>query len=110
MSSRIAVTSARLDDAGEMAEFLLPIPNGEDLKKLLEARRAVTSRAYDDDTGTARFVVSDGDVVKCFLITDITIDQAEMIAAACFANPVWNEAGFREDVEQALGPTFDPAV
>ncbi len=109
MSSRISVASAKLDDAVEMAAFLLPIPNGAGLRKILEPRQAVTSRAYDDDTGTARFVVSDGDVVKCFSITDITIDQAEMIAAACFANPVWNEAGFREDVEQALGPTFDPS-
>lgn len=34
-----------------------------------------------DGAGAARFVESDGDIVKCFMVTDITIDQAEMIPA-----------------------------
>jgi hypothetical protein len=46
-------------------------------------------------------------VVKCFAVTDITIDQAEMIAAACIDIPGLDEAGFREAVAQSLGPTID---
>jgi len=92
-----------------MAEFLSAIPNSEDLAKVLHLGEPVASRAYDDDTWTARFVASDGRSVKCFAVTDITIDQAEMIAAASVLNPTLDETEFREAVAQSLGPTFDPA-
>jgi hypothetical protein len=107
MNTKISLATARLDDAAAMAKFLSGIPNSEDLGKVLQKREAVSSRAYDDETWTARFVVSDGRVVECFAVTDITIDQAEMIAAAWILIPVMDEAGFREVVAQALGPTID---
>lgn len=93
-----------------MAKFLSAIPNGEQLSRVLHSRETVSSRAYDDDTWTARFVVSDGHIVRCFAVTDITIDQAEMIAAACVGISVVDEAHFREVVAESLGPTFDPAA
>ncbi len=93
-----------------MAGFLAAIPNGEALAPLLHRGELMSSRAYDDETWTARFVSSDGQVVKCFAVTDITIDQAEMIAAACADHPAQDEADFRETVAQSLGPTFDPAM
>jgi hypothetical protein len=107
VSTKISFATARLDDAAAMAKFLIGIPNGEELGKVLQNKEAVSSRAYDDETWTARFVVSDGQVVKCFAVTDITIDQAEMIAAACIDIPALDEAGFREVVAQSLGPTID---
>jgi hypothetical protein len=107
VSTKISSATARLDDAAAMARFLSGIPNGEDLGKVLQRREAVSSRAYDDETCTAHFVASDGQVVKCFAVTDITIDQAEMIAAACIDIPGLDEAGFRELVAQSLGPTID---
>jgi hypothetical protein len=107
MSAKISFATARLDDAAAMAEFLSRIPNGEELGKVLQNRQAVSSRAYDDETWTARFVDSDGRVVRCFAVADITIDQAEMIAAACIDVPALDEAGFREVVAQSLGPTVD---
>jgi hypothetical protein len=98
-----------LDDAVAMAGFLSAIPNSEALAQLLRKGEGLSSRAYDDETWTARFVSSDGQVVKCFAVTDITIDQAEMIAAACADSPALDESDFREAVAQSLGPTFDPA-
>ena len=92
-----------------MAKFLADIPNGEELAKVLQDRESVSSRAYDDETWTARFVSSDGQAVKCFTVTDITIDQAEMIAAACTDILGCDEAGFREAVARSLGPTFESA-
>jgi hypothetical protein len=109
MSTRILLTSARLDDAEAMDQFLLDIPNRDDLAKVLHNGTPVSSRAYDDETWTARFVASDGRMVKCFAVTDITIDQAEMIAAACIDISAWDEALFRETVAQSLGPTIDSA-
>ena len=90
-----------------MAKFLAPIPNGERLAKVLEDRHPLASRAYDDETWTARFVASDATEVKCFTVSDITIDQAEMIAAACPDIRELELAEFRRTVEQALGPTLE---
>jgi hypothetical protein len=109
MGNRISLLSAALPDAAAMTRFLAAIPDGDRLASLLQLGRPVNSRAYDDDTETARYVVSDGADVKCFVVTGVTIDQAEMIAAACLTLPAWEEAAFREAVEVALGPTFDPA-
>ena len=107
MSTKISCAMARLDDAAAMARFLSAIPNGAALGKILRDNKPVSSRAYDDDTWTARFVASDGLAVKCFTVSDITIDQAEMIAAACLDTFAWDEAGFRRAVAEALGPTLD---
>jgi hypothetical protein len=90
-----------------MADFLAAVPNGDDLRKVLENGKAVSSRAYDDETWTARFVASDGRVVKCFTVSAITIDQAEMIAAACLDTFAWDESAFGAAVAEALGPTLD---
>ena|SRR5580658_9332084 len=109
MSTRISCARARLDDAASLRKFLADIPNSEDLAKVLHLGEAVSSRAYDDETWTARFVASDGVSVKCFAVTDITIDQAEMIAAACMDVFGCDETGFRELVARSLGPTLDSA-
>ena len=41
MATQIVTTTARLDDEAEMAEFLLPIPNGELLAGLARSRDAL---------------------------------------------------------------------
>jgi hypothetical protein len=102
MNSAIVTTKARLDDAAEMANFLLPIPNAEQLAIVLEVRKPVSTRAYEDETMTARFVESDGNVVMCFTISGITIDQAEMIEVEWEAICALDEAAFRKTAERIL--------
>jgi hypothetical protein len=109
MSSTISMATARLDDSVSMAEFLAAIPDGDQLAKVLARGTPLASRAYDDDAWTARFVATNGKIVKCFTITDITIDQAEMIAAVGSDFVEVDESAFRELVALALGPTFEPA-
>jgi hypothetical protein len=109
MLREIITTTGRLDDDAEMAKFLLPIPNGEQLGKVLEDRRPVSTRAYDDETQTARFVESDGDIVKCFMVTDITIDQAELITAEWEGICALDESEFRKAIERALHDSIDRA-
>ena len=110
MSTQIAMATARLDDAEAMARFLAPIPNGDRLARVLETSHPMASRAYDDDTWTARFVASDTNLVKCFTVSEITIDQAEMIAAACPDVGGLTLDEFRQAVQLALGPTLDADV
>jgi hypothetical protein len=104
----ISLATALLADPGAMAKFLSPIPNGDALAKVLDAGKPVSSRAYDDDAWTARFVSSDGVRVKCFTVSNITIDQAEMIAAVCADFSAWQEPEFRDMVNEVLAPTPDP--
>ena len=102
MASAIVTTRARLDDDSEMAQFLSPIPNGQELAKVLKGGNPVSTRAYEDETRTARFVESDGNAVFCFTVSDITIDQAEMIEAAWAAIGAFDESAFRRTVERVL--------
>jgi len=105
---RIFTAIARLDDGAAMAQFLAPIPNSGQLAEVLATSGAVSTRAYDDESRTARFVSSDGAVAMCFTVTDITIDQAEMIATECDALLEWSNDAFRKAVARALGADFEP--
>ncbi len=102
MIMAIVITTARLDDEAEMAKFLSPIPNAEQLTEVLKDRKPVSTRAYEDETWTARFVECDGKLVMCFTVSDITIDQAEMIEAAWEGICVLDETAFRKTVERVL--------
>ena len=102
MNTVVDTTTARLDDEAAMAKFLSTIPNGEELGKVLDGRDPLSTRAYDDATETARLVESDGGTVMCFRVTDITIDQAEMITAEWEGISALNETEFRKAVERAL--------
>jgi hypothetical protein len=110
MATRIVTTSAHLDDVAAMADFLLPIPNGEQLAKVLEARNPVSTRAYEDETDTARFVESDGRTVMCFEVSGITIDQAEMIETEWEGVCALDEARFQQAVERALHEPIDSVI
>jgi hypothetical protein len=108
MKPIIISSQAHLDDQAAMVQFLAPIPNAEELAKVLAERQPITTRAYQDETFTARFVASDGAVVRCHTIPDITIDQAEMIAIACEGAEDWSEQAFRSVVESTLGDNAGP--
>jgi hypothetical protein len=97
------VSVARIDDARAMSAFLASIPDSAELAELLGGTRPLNTRAYDDENQTARFVISDGEIVTCFTVTDITIDQAEMITLECEKSDAWSEAEFREAAIRALG-------
>jgi hypothetical protein len=97
------VSVARIDEPRAMAAFLASIPDSAELAELLGTTRPLNTRAYDDENQTARFVISDGEIVTCFTVTDITIDQAEMITIECEKSDAWSETAFREAAVRALG-------
>ena len=99
----IVTTTARLDNHEEMTKFLAAIPDSEELAKILDAGKPLSTRAYEDETWTARFVESDGKTVMCFKIGPVTIDQAEMIELQWERNVALSETAFKKTIEQALG-------
>ena len=103
MDAEIETITARLDDGAEMTLFLASLPDSTELAKLLDAGKPVSTRAYEDETWTARFVESDGQTVMCFKIAPVTIDQAEMIEMQWERNIALSETAFKTAVEQALG-------
>lgn len=103
MDAEIETISARLDDVADMTRFLASVPDAQELAKVLDDRKPVSTRAYEDETLTARFVESDGRTVMCFKIAPVTIDQAEMIEMQWERNIALSETAFKRAVEQALG-------
>jgi len=102
MARKIFTTTARLGNPDDMARFLTPIPNGEQLGTVLHLGTPVSTRAYEDETETARFVESDGNIVMCFAVPGITIDEAELITAEWEGICAPDEAAFEATVERAL--------
>lgn len=109
MSTRLVTTTARLDDEAETARFFAPIPNADRLAAVLADREPVSTRAYEDETQTARFVESDGDNIMCFTLSEITIDQAELIEAAWEGICALDANAFQKTVEQILGISLQPS-
>jgi hypothetical protein len=103
MDAEIETLTARLDDVAEMTRFLASVPDSTELAKVLDDRKPVSTRAYEDETWTARFVESDGRTVMCFKIAPVTIDQAEMIEMQWERNVAMSETAFKRAVERALG-------
>jgi hypothetical protein len=102
MDRKITESQAKFADAAQMAVFLAAIPDAEDLAALLMERKAVSTRTFDDDAMIARFVRSNGATVACYTVQDVTIDEAEMIAAQCELLDEWNLESFSGAVHLAL--------
>jgi hypothetical protein len=101
---KITESHARFADAAQMAIFLASIPDADDLAALLLERKIVSTRTFDDDAMIARFVRSNGTDVACYTVEDVTIDEAEMIAAQCELLEHWNMENFSCAVHVALDP------
>jgi hypothetical protein len=100
---KILVATARIADSKAMAAFLASIPDSAELAALLAGKEPLNTRAYDDANQTARFVISDGAIATCFTVSDITIDQAEMITVECERSNAWSEPEFQLAAARALG-------
>jgi hypothetical protein len=69
-------------------------------------RNVLSTRAYDDASMVARFVRSNGEMVACYTVENVTIDESEMIAAQCELLNEWHLDTFTRAVHVALDPTL----
>ena len=104
--TKLHTVTVRLNDAQGLEQLLADIPYHDGLAQLLATRAPQNTRGYDDENQIARFVISDGDVVTCFSVREITIDQAEMITLACEEANAWDETAFQQAVERVLGGSY----
>lgn len=103
---KLYTASANMNDAAAIETLLAPIKNGEQLRKILKPGHTGRTQGYDKGTRTARYLMSDGTMVVCYTVADITLEQAATIAAECDSVTEWNTAVFQAVVERALGVEF----
>jgi hypothetical protein len=106
-TTKITDTMARLDDAAELNAALAPLRDSRRVQEKLLLGFRGHQYFYDRRTRTARYLYTDGTIVICYSITDVSLAQASVIAVHCEALTVRSMAAFRTAVERALGVRFD---
>ena len=99
----VYVASAKLTDTSAMIQLLAAIPNGDELRGLLDEMGPGHLHAYHEQTRTARYVASDGDMVMCFTVINVSPEQAATIAAECESIATWDDREFYAAVVRSLG-------
>ena len=105
---KILSVTARLDDAAAINALLAPLRDSRSIKRRLRPGFCGHKYSYYRHTRTAHYLLTDGEVVACYSVTDVSLDQAANIAAACEGIIDWSLATFQAAVERALDA--DPAL
>jgi hypothetical protein len=101
--SRILVSYSLIDDDKSMSTVISLIKNAEGLhERLVKRPETGCTQAYDAKIRTARYVVSDGKIVACFTLTDVSPEQAAEVAAETDSIAQWNLREFQAVVERVL--------
>jgi len=103
---KILSVLARLDDEAAINELLIPMRNRAALKKKLRSGFCGHKYAYDRWARTAHYLLTDGEVVACYSVTDVSLEEAAIIATACDEISNWSTRTFRGTVKRVLGTEF----
>jgi hypothetical protein len=108
MHNKLLTTKVQLDDAAAMAAFLAAFPNSDVLGRYLAAEQGrLLLHHYNKKARLYYFVIRDAKTIKCFTVTDLTLDEAAEIADECEAITEWNYSSFQGAVERGLGITIE---
>jgi hypothetical protein len=105
---RILSSMARLNDAAAIYELLSPMRDRAGLKRKLRPGFRGHKYAYDGRAHTARYLLTDGQIVACYSVTDVSLEQAAAIASAFDELSEWSTRTFQRAVERVLGEEFGP--
>jgi hypothetical protein len=103
---KILSALARLNDEAAINELLVPMRNRAALKKKLRPGFRGHKYAYDRWARTARYLLTDGEVVACYSVTDVSLEEAATIAIACDEISDWSMRSFRGTVKRVLHAEF----
>jgi hypothetical protein len=107
MTTKIIDAVARLDDVTALNALLAPIRDGATLKRKLRPGYRGHKYFYDRHSHTAHYLLTNGDVVSCYSVTELSLGEAKAIAARCEGISEWCMTAFRAAVERALGVEFE---
>jgi hypothetical protein len=107
MITKISDARARLDDRTALNALLAPMRDAETLKRRLRPGYRGHKYFYDEHTHTARYLLTNGDVVACYSVAEVSLGEAKAIAARCEGISEWCMTAFRAAVERALGAEFE---
>lgn len=82
MPSSISMAAAYLTDEQAVEKLVTPIPNNQQLKEALKPGFAGDVNIYHAGTRTARYVRADGKLAVCFILTEVSQQEAQAIGAA----------------------------
>ena len=107
MTTKIFDATARLNDVTALNALLAPMRDGATLKKMLRPGYRGHKYFYDQHSRTARYLLTNGDVVACYSVTEVSLGEAKAIAARCEGISEWCITAFQAAVERALGTEFE---
>jgi hypothetical protein len=102
---RILSALARLGDAAAMSELLAPMRDKAALKRKLRPGFCGHQYTYDLNTRIARYLLTNGEVVACYSVTEVSLEEAKAIAIECEELGEWSLRTFQAAVVRALGAT-----
>ena len=100
---RILSALARLGDAAALNELLAPMRDSATLKRKLRLGFRGHKYTYDGHTRIARCLLTNGEIVACYSVTEVSLEEAKMIAVACEDLSEWSMRTFHSAVVRALG-------
>jgi hypothetical protein len=83
VTGKILHARCRIHHEPAIANFVAPIPDGENLAAVLRTGQAGLLNRYWSEKSTAFYIASDGEVAVCWTITDVTLEQAATLAVEC---------------------------
>ena len=107
MTAKICDAVARLDDPTALNALLAPLRGGATLRKRLRPGFRGHKYFYDRETRIARYLLTNGDVVVCYSVTEVSLGEAKAIGARCEGIDEWCMTAFQAAVERALGVEFE---
>jgi len=100
---RILSALARLNDAAAMSELLAPMRDRAALKRKLRPGFCGHKYIYDLNSRIARYLLTNGEIVACYSVTGVSLEEAKTIAIACEDLGEWSMRTFQAAVVSALG-------
>jgi hypothetical protein len=100
---RILSALARLNDAAAVNQLLAPLRDGATLKRKLRPGFCGRKYTYDLNTRIARYLLTNGEIVACYSVTEVSLEEAKTIAIACEHLGEWSMRTFQAAVVRALG-------
>jgi hypothetical protein len=100
---RILSVLARLNDAAAVNQLLAPMRNSATLKRKLRPGFCGHKYTYDLNTRVARYLLTNGEIVACYSVTEVSLEEAKTIAIACEHLGEWSMRTFQAAVVRALG-------